>query len=373
MIKKELNLSVPHMSGGEMEYILEAMNQNSLAPIDCNINAFESEFCEKTGVEYAAGVSTGTAAIHMALLAYGVKPGDIVFCSALTFSASANPIVYCGATPVFIDCDESMSMSMDALEKAFKKYTPKAVVPVDIYGQCVDYDRMREITGDTVIVEDAAEGLGSTYKGKACGSFGDIAAFSFNTNKMITTSGGGMVVSDNKTLIDKIKFWSRQSKDPDFHYLHSELGYNYRMNNVGAGIGRAQLKCLDERVEKKRLIHGLYCKHFADNPYVKMFEENSYGKASFWFSTMMISDDCPVNTQTIAKALAEDCIEARPIWKPLHTQPFYKDTQCFFHDDICMSQKISDKGLCLPSDISLDEDDIIRVVSLVNKTIYDAL
>ena len=371
-MKKELNLSVPHLSGGEMPYVLEAMNQNSLAPIDCNINAFEDEFSQKIGAKYAAGVSTGTAAIHMALLAYGVGPGDVVFCSTLTFAASANPIVYCGATPVFIDCDETMSMSMDALEKAFKAYTPKAIVPVDIYGQCVDYDRLRAISGDTVVVEDAAEGLGSTYKGKACGTLGDMAAFSFNTNKIITTSGGGMVVSDNKQLIDKIKFWSRQAKDPDFHYLHSELGYNYRMNNVGAGIGRAQLGCLDSRVEKKRQIHRWYDKHFAGSPYVKMFGENSYGQASFWFSTMLLTKDCPVDTQTIAKALAADRIEARPIWKPLHTQPFYKGADCFFHGDVCMSKQLSDRGLCLPSDISLEEEDILRVVALVNETINNA-
>ena len=371
-MSKELNLSVPHMAGGEMDYILEAMNQNSLAPIDCNINAFEREFCEKIGAKYAAGVSTGTAAIHMALLAHGVQPGDIVFCSTLTFAASANPIVYCGATPVFIDCDESMSMSMNALEKACKDYQPKAIVPVDIYGQCVDYDRLREISGGAVIVEDAAEGLGSFYKGKACGTLGDMAAFSFNTNKIITTSGGGMVVSDDKELIDKIKFWSRQSKDPDFHYLHSELGYNYRMNNVGAGIGRAQLKSLDSRVEKKRLIHSWYEKHFAGQPFVKVFGENSYGRASFWFSTMLLAEDCPADTQTVAKALAADHIEARPIWKPLHTQPFYKGSACYFHGDDCMSERISNCGLCLPSDISLEEEDVLRVVAIVNEMINNA-
>lgn len=371
---KELFLSIPHAVGTEIEYVREAMNENVVAALDNNINKFEKAVAEKIGIKAAAAVSTGTAAIHMALKAAGVEEGDIVFCSSFTFAASANPIIYLGATPVFIDSEpDTMNMSPVALEKAFKKYTPKAIVVVDIFGASADYDTIKTLRDKyapkAVIVEDAAEAVGSTYKGRPCGTLGEFGVFSFNTNKMITTSGGGMVLSDNEDMIQKIRFWVRQSKDPDFYYKHTELGYNYRMNNAGAGIGRAQLEDLDNRVKKKREIHDWYVEAISDkSDLFYMREANPLFEDCYWLNQIYFKKK--VDAEAVVVALKEEQIEARAIWKPMHLQPFYQDYEMFSHyEDEIYCESLYTKGLCVPSDIALEKEDVFRVVAVMAKAL----
>jgi dTDP-4-amino-4,6-dideoxygalactose transaminase len=362
-------LSSPHMSdeGYEMQYIKEAFDTNWIAPLGANVDGFERELAAKVGAKHAAALSSGTAAIHMALKAAGVGEGDIVFCPTLTFSATANPIIYQNATPVFIDSNfETWNMDTEVLETAFKKYGDKvkAILVVHLYGLSADMDPIIELCKkhNVTLIEDAAESLGTTYKGKYTGTFGDYGIFSFNGNKIITTSGGGMLVSDNEERIAKVRFWATQARDKARHYQHSELGYNYRMSNVVAGIGRGQLKVLDQRVAKKKYIFEFYKRELGGLEGVDFMPTNKWNEPNYWLSCITLSGQVrPIN---VMEALEKENIESRPIWKPMHMQPFYEGYD-FIGEGI--SEKIFENGVCLPSDTKMSDDDLVRIVNIIKK------
>jgi dTDP-4-amino-4,6-dideoxygalactose transaminase len=366
-MNNRIYLSSPHMSdeGYEMQYIKEAFVTNWIAPLGPNVDEFEKELAAKVGTRAAAALSSGTAAIHMALKAAGVGAGDIVFCPSLTFSASANPIIYQNAIPVFIDSDfETWNMSPAALEKAFEQYTPKAVLVVHLYGLSADMDKIVEICREhnVPLIEDAAESLGTLYKGKHTGTFGDYGIYSFNGNKIITTSGGGMLVSGNEERIEKVRFWATQSRDPARHYQHSELGFNYRMSNIVAGIGRGQLKVLVKRIEKKREIFEFYKRELGALEGVQMMPVNEWNEPNYWLSCCTLSGR--VRPLDIMKALDAENIESRPVWKPMHMQPYF--AKCDFVG-AGISEKIFENGVCLPSDTKMNESDLARVVQAIKK------
>ncbi len=362
-------LASPHMSdeGYEMEYIQEAFDSNWIAPMGTNVNSFEQEVAKRVGTKYAAAAISGTAAIHLALIACGVGEGDIVICPSLTFSASANPIVYQNGTPVFVDSDES-SWNMDpkALEEALEKYKGrvKAVIVVHLYGMAADMDPIMEICSryGVPVIEDAAESLGANYKGRHTGTFGDFGIFSFNGNKIITTSGGGMLVSENEEAIKKARFWSTQSRDDAPHYQHSELGFNYRMSNVLAGIGRGQLKVLDQRVAKKKYIYDYYKRELKDLEGLSFMPNNDWNEPNFWLTSIQLTG--PVSPKELMLKLEENNIESRPVWKPMHLQPFFAHCD-FIGSGVC--EKIFNRGVCLPSDTKMTDQDLNRVCSLIKE------
>lgn len=362
----KIYLSSPHMSdeGYEMEYIQEAFGTNWIAPLGANVNGFEKELAAKVVAKAAAALSSGTAAIHMALKAAGVREGDIVLCPTLTFSATANPIIYQNAVPVFIDSDnKSWNMDPESLEEAFKKYpNVKAVLVVHLYGLSTDMDRIMEICNkhNVTVIEDAAESLGTYYKGRHTGTFGEYGVFSFNGNKIITTSGGGMLVSDNEERIAKVRFWSTQSRDQARHYQHSELGFNYRMSNIVAGIGRGQLKVLDQRVKKKKYIFEFYKRELGKLDGVKFMPINEWNEPNYWLSCITLSGK--IKPLDIMEALDKENIESRPIWKPMHMQPFFEKYD-FIGTDV--SEKLFENGVCLPSDTKMTDNDLNRVVSII--------
>lgn len=359
-------LSSPHMSeeGYEMEYIRDAFDTNWVAPLGANVDAFEKELSNYVGVDHGAALVSGTAAIHMALRAAGVKAGDIVFCQSLTFSATANPIIYENAIPVFIDSDEkTWNMCPKALEEAFEKYPQvKAVLVVHLYGLAADMDKIVELCKEheVTLIEDAAESLGTTYRGKCTGSFGDYGIFSFNGNKIITSSGGGMLVSDDEERIKKVRFWSTQARDKARHYQHSELGFNYRMSNVVAGIGRGQLKVLDQRIEKKNEIFHFYKENLEDIDDIRFMPINEWNRPNCWLSCLTLTGK--VKPIDIMEALEKENIESRPIWKPMHLQPFFKEYDYIGTD---VGENIFKNGVCLPSDTKMTEEDLSRVVRIV--------
>ncbi|NLE06375.1 MAG: aminotransferase class I/II-fold pyridoxal phosphate-dependent enzyme [Crenarchaeota archaeon] len=359
-------LSSPHMSdeGYEMQYIKDAFDTNWIAPLGGNVNQFEKELAQKVGSKAAAALSSGTAAIHMALKAAGVGQGDIVFCQSLTFSATANPIIYQNAIPVFIDSDyETWNMDPKALEEAFKKYPDvKAVIVVHLYGLSADMDKIMDICNkhNVVVIEDAAESLGTTYKGKHTGTFGDYGIYSFNGNRIITTSGGGMLVSNNEERITKVRFWATQARDKARHYQHSELGFNYRMSNVVAGIGRGQLKVLDDRVAKKRYIFEFYKRELGGLDGVQFMPVNEWNESNCWLSCLTLTGQ--VKPLDIMEALEKEIIESRPIWKPMHLQPFFAKYDYIGGD---VSQKLFENGVCLPSDTKMMDEDLERVCKII--------
>lgn len=365
-VKQRIFLSSPHMSdeGHEMQYIKEAFDTNWIAPLGENVNGFERELAEKVGSKAAAALSSGTAAIHLALKAAGVGEGDIVFCPTLTFSATANPIIYQNAIPVFIDSDfETWNMSPKALEEAFEKYPQvKAVIVVHLYGLSADMDNIMDICKkhNVAVIEDAAESLGTYYKDKHTGTFGDYGIFSFNGNKIITTSGGGMLVSNNEERIAKARFWATQSRDRAKHYQHSELGFNYRMSNVVAGIGRGQLKVLDQRVAKKNYIFEFYKRELGRLDGVEFMPSNEWDKPNYWLSSITLTDK--VKPIDIFNALEAENIESRPVWKPMHLQPFFEKYD-FVGEGI--SEKLFENGVCLPSDTKMTDEDLERVVKTI--------
>lgn len=362
---KRIFLASPHMSdeGYEMEYIKEAFDTNWIAPLGANVTNFEKEMCEVIGCKAAVALSSGTAAMHMAVKLLGIGKGDIVFCQSLTFSATVNPVIYEGAEPVFIDSDEeTWNMSPEALKRAFEKYEkmgklPKAVIVVHLYGLAADMDRICEICSmyNVPIIEDAAESLGTTYKGRMTGSFGEYGIMSFNGNKIITSSGGGMLLcngSDAEKKAQKALFWSTQARDQARYYQHSELGYNYRMSNIVAGIGRGQLKVLNERVVKKREIYSYYKHAFADINDIKMMPvHDDIEKSNCWLSCMTLSADSKVNPLDIIIELENNNIEARHVWKPMHMQPVFSD--CDYIDNGSVSESLFNRGVCLPSDTKM--------------------
>ncbi|WP_144545973.1 DegT/DnrJ/EryC1/StrS family aminotransferase [Cytobacillus oceanisediminis] len=365
-MNERIFLASPHMSdeGYEMQYVQEAFDTNWIAPLGENVNGFEKELATKVGSKSAAALSSGTAAIHLALRAAGVGEGDIVFCPTLTFSATANPIIYQNAIPVFIDSNyETWNMCPNALEEAFEKYPEvKAVIVVHLYGLSADMDKIMEICKkhNIAVIEDAAESLGGYYKGQHTGTFGDYGIFSFNGNKIITTSGGGMLVSNNEEKVAKVRFWATQSRDQARHYQHSELGFNYRMSNVVAGIGRGQLKILDQRVEKKKYIFEFYKRELGELDGVEFMPVNEWDKPNYWLSSLiLIGQVRPIDTM---EALEKENIESRPIWKPMHLQPFFKKYD-FVGTDV--SEKLFENGVCLPSDTKMTDEDLQRVVKII--------
>lgn len=365
-VRERIFLSSPHMSdeGYEMQYIKEAFDTNWIAPLGENVNQFEKEFAAKVGSKSAAALSSGTAAIHLALKAAGVGEGDIVFCQSLTFSATANPIIYQNAIPVFIDSDErTWNMSPDALKEAFEKYPEvKAVIVVHLYGLSADMDKIVKICKqhNVTLIEDAAESLGTYYKGQHTGTFGDYGIFSFNGNKIITTSGGGMLVSNNEERIAKTRFWATQSRDQAKHYQHSELGFNYRMSNVVAGIGRGQLKVLDQRVAKKRYILEFYKKKLGDLEGVEFMPSNEWNEPNYWLSSMKLTGS--VRPIDVMEALERENIESRPVWKPMHLQPYFEKYDYVGRN---VSEKLFKNGICLPSDTKMTNEDLNRVVKII--------
>lgn len=367
-MNKKIFLSSPHMSdeGYEKEYVKETFDTNWIAPLGENVNKFEEEVTKYVKIKAGAAVVSGTSAIHMALKALDVKQGDIVFCSSLTFSASANPIIYQNATPVFIDSEkETWNMNPKALEKAFEKYpSPKAVVLVHLYGTPAKLDEIVEICKrhNTPLVEDSAESLGSTYKGKQTGTFGKYGIYSFNGNKIITSSGGGMLVSEDEERIEKVKFWITQARDKARHYQHSEIGYNYRMSNVVAGIGRGQLKVLDKRIEQKTKIYETYKEAFKDIEEIEMQPTPKDTKPNHWLSVMTLKKDSKVKPLDIMETLEKDNIESRPVWKPMHMQPIFKKYDFIKVEDKAVSEDIFERGVCLPSDTKNTKDDMDRII-----------
>jgi len=356
-------LSSPHMSdeGYEQVFIQEAFDQNWIAPLGTNVNEFEKEIANKVDIKDAAALSSGTAAIHLALKAADVGEDDIVFCPTLTFSATANPIIYQNATPVFIDSDyKTWNLSPEFLEEAFKKYpNVKAVIVVHLYGLSADMDEIMKICNkyNVAIIEDAAESLGSFYKGKSTGTFGDYGIFSFNGNKIITSSGGGMLVSNKKEKIIKARFWATQARDQARHYQHSELGYNYRMSNIVAGIGRGQLKVLDKRVRKKKYIFDFYKRELSHLDGVEFMPINKWDEPNYWLSVITLNGK--VRPIDVIESLESDNIESRPVWKPMHMQPFFEKYD-FVGENV--SEFIFENGVCLPSDTKMTDKDLYRVV-----------
>ncbi len=371
-MSSRIYLSSPHMCGKEQEYIQEAFDTNWIAPLGANVTGFEEDVCNYTGAKAATALSSGTAAIHLGLKCLGVSKGDIVFCQSLTFSASCNPILYEGAIPVFIDSDyKTWNMDPLALKKAFEDaklngQMPKAVVVVNLYGQSADYDTIREICNEynVPILEDAAESLGAKYKGEYTGTFGDIAAFSFNGNKIITTSGGGMMVSNEKEYTDKALFWATQSRDKAPYYLHSEIGYNYRMSNIVAGIGRGQITALEERVKQKKHIYDTYKEAFKDIKEIEMMPV--YEEPNFWLSVITLSKDSKVSATDVIEALEEENIEARRLWNPMNLQPLFKNYKFFSsHEGESVGEDLFNRGVCLPSDTKMSDEDLERVIDIV--------
>ncbi len=369
---KKIYLASPHMSEEKYEekYVKEAFDTNWLSTVGENINKFEEGIREYLGVKASVALGSGTSAIHLGLKALGVEKDDIVFVSDLTFSASVNPIIYQNATPVFIDSEPSTwNMSPKALEKAFEKYTPKAVVVVHLYGRAA---RMEEIVRicekhNVPILEDAAEGLGTIYKGKYLGTYGKYGAISFNGNKIITTTGGGMLVSNDEAGIAKARFWSTQSKDPARHYQHSEIGYNYRMSNVLAGIGRGQVKVLEQRVAKKNEIFNKYKEGFKDIEEIEMMPENEDERSNQWLSALTLKENSKVKYLDIIEALEKENIESRPVWKPMHMQPIFEKYDFVNHNDegISVGEDLFGRGVCLPSDTKMTEEEQNKVIEII--------
>ena len=346
--------------------------KNWIAPLGENVNEFEKAVKAKTSAAATLALSSGTAAIHLALLGLGVGSGDTVFCQSLTFSASANPIKYVNATPVFIDSDDSWNMSPAALRRAFEKYRdrlPKAVIVVHLYGLAANILAIREICDEygVPLIEDAAESLGTTISGQATGTFGEYGILSFNGNKIITTSGGGMlIVNGNDALArrEKALFLATQAREPARHYEHKEIGYNYRLSNICAGIGRGQMKVLDKRIAKKRYIYEYYEKAFSECADIKMMPRDMYDSFSnCWLSAMQLDKASKVKPLDIMVVLENENIESRPVWKPMHMQPVFSD--CDYIDNGGTAQRLFENGVCLPSDTKMTDEDLKHICNII--------
>lgn len=378
MKNNRIFFSAPHMGGDELEFVKEAFASNYIAPLGPQVDAFEKEFAQTVGAKYATALSSGTAALHLVLRYAGVADDDEVICSSFTFVASANAIRYQRAWPLFVDSSfDSWNIDVELLRKELWRRVeigrlPKAMMLVHLYGQPADIDPILELCEkyDIFLLEDAAESLGATYKGEAPGSFGRAGVFSFNGNKIITTSGGSMVVSDDKDLIDKVKFWATQARDPEIYYQHSELGFNYRMSNILAAIGRGQLRVLDERVAKKRDIFARYLAALGDLPGVEFMPEPDYGRATRWLTCLMIDPKIAgVDRDAVIEELDKHNIESRPTWKPMHLQPLYKGCKIVGGK---VSEELFAKGLCLPSGTGMTDDDLERVIGVVRGCFFKA-
>ncbi len=371
MERKRIYLSSPTMHGDEQRFVQEAFDTNWVAPLGPNVNAFEKEMAAYTGCGHAAALSSGTAAIHLSLKLLGVGRGDVVFVSDFTFSATCNPIVYEDATPVFIDAEpDTWNMSPEALERAFVKYPhPKAVICVHLYGTPAKLDEIMAVceAHGVPLIEDAAESLGSTYRGRHTGTYGKYGIYSFNGNKIITTSGGGMFVSREEEATKRATFLATQARDPARHYQHSQIGYNYRMSNVTAGIGRGQLIHLEEHKTRKKEIYAQYRDAFADIPEIAMNPLNPDGDANCWLSCMTIAKGSKITPDMVMDTLEGVNAETRPIWKPMHLQPVFAPYDFIPHnaDGSSVGADIFERGLCLPSDIKNTPEDMELIIGTV--------
>lgn len=366
-MNKRIFLSSPTMHGEEQKFIQEAFDTNWVAPLGKNVDEFEREMAAYIGVGHAAALASGTAALHLAVKLAGVKRGDRVFCSDLTFSATVNPVSYEGGEQVFIESErETWNMDPRALERAFEKYPDvKCVLVANLYGTPAKLDEIAEIcrAHGAILIEDAAESLGASYKGRMTGTFGQYNAISFNGNKIITTSGGGMLLSDDEAAVKKSRFWATQAREPFPWYEHREIGYNYRMSNIVAGIGRGQLLHMTEHLREKERIYRAYEKGLADLP-VRMNPYLPESRPNFWLSVMTIQPGGKVTPEQIRLALEAENIESRPVWKPMHLQPVFAGHD-FIHVGDRVGEDVFARGLCLPSDIKMSEGEQSRVISIV--------
>lgn len=370
MPQDRILLASPHMCGEEMNYIQQAFDTNWVAPLGENVTGFEADICRFTGSKFAVALCAGTAALHLALIEAGVKAGDKVFCQSLTFSASTNPIAYLGAKPVFIDSErDTWNMDPEALRKAIRLYgVPKALMLVHLYGTPAKLSEIIAICEENgiTLIEDAAEALGSFYQGKACGTFGRYGALSFNGNKIITTSGGGMLLCHTAEEAKHVLKLATQARELAPWYQHEEIGYNYRLSNICAGIGRGQMTVLNQRVEKKREIFKRYCKAFADLP-VSWANEEPDSKANRWLSVMLLDADCGVSPAEFLAALNADGIEGRHMWKPMHLQPVFAAHPFVSAEDGSVCEELFLRGVCLPSDTKMTPEQQQRVIDCVRK------
>ena len=366
---KRIFLASPRMMGNERKYVRDAFKSNWIAPLGPYVNKLEDEISKYMEMDGTCALSSGTAALHLAIKLAGVKKGDYVFCSSLTFSASANPIMYEKAIPVFIDSEpSSYNMSPVALEKAFMKYKPKAVIIVSLYGMPATMDALLKICKKykTTVIEDAAESLGASYKGKLVGTFGKYNIISFNGNKIITTSGGGMLLTQKQEDSKKALFWATQSREKARHYEHREVGYNYRMSNISAAIGCGQFECLDKMIKIKREIFNRYVDGFRDIDEIEMCKEDEDRVSTHWLSIMKLKSD-KVTPNDIIDALEKENIESRPIWKPMHMQPVFKKYPFFNHNKkgISVSEDLFNTGICLPSDVNMNKKEQMKVIEII--------
>lgn len=366
-------LSSPHMGGQEFAFVKDAFDTNWIAPLGPNVDGFEQDLVAYTRSGYAAALSSGTAALHLALIMIGVQPGDEVICQGFTFSATVNPIVYLGAVPVLVDSEpETWNMSPESLERAIidriaKGKKPKAILPVHLYGMPAKIEQIMTVAAryDIPVIEDAAEALGSTINGKAAGTFGLMGVLSFNGNKIITTSGGGALISENKDFIDRARFLSTQARDAAPHYQHSQIGYNYRMSNICAGIGRGQMLVLDDHKAQRRKVYKTYVEHLSGLPGIKFLTEPAGLQSNRWLTTITVD---PVQTNGITRedirlALEKDNIESRPLWKPMHLQPVFQHYPYYDNDGV--SERLFKDGLCLPSGSNMSIADQERVINII--------
>ena len=364
-------LSPPHLAGRETELVTEAIASNWIAPLGPHVDAFEDELAAAAGASYAVALSSGTAALHLALVVLGIGPGDEVACSDFTFAASANPIIYTGAVPVFVDADSATwTIDPELLDRAISSRRAaggriRAVIAVDLYGQCCDYDALREVCArhEVVLLQDATESLGATYRGAPAGAQGALAAFSFNGNKIITTSGGGMLVSDDRDWIEHARKLSTQAREPVPHYEHVEIGFNYRMSNILAALGRAQLETLPARVAARRRIRDRYREVLAEAPGISFMPEAEHGTSNAWLTCVVVDPDAfGADREAIRLALEAEDIEGRPLWKPMHLQPVFGSHEVYGGD---VGARLFDRGLCLPSGSALTDEEQDRVVATV--------
>ncbi len=374
-MSERIYLSPPHMSGEELPLVRQVFAENWIAPAGPHLTAFEQQMCEYTGAKYAVALASGTAAIHLALLTIGTQPDDEIFVSTLTFSGSVNPVIYTGAKPVFIDSElSSWNMDPNLLEDALKLRAkagklPKAVIPVHLYGQPADINAIMALCDayGVVVIEDAAEALGSRYHDQHPGTFGQLGVFSFNGNKIITTSGGGMLVSAEKTLIDHARKLATQAREPVVHYEHTEIGFNYRLSNVSAAIGCGQLKAIEDRVRRKREIFEYYQTHLGNLPGVTFAQESPDTLHTRWLSVMLVDpEQFGADREQIRLRLEEHNIESRPVWKPMHLQPVFREYEVIGGT---VAEKLFEQGICLPSGTALTDEQLEHIVAVIGEIV----